>query len=253
MPLIEFELSPVEQIQPWGSPPALQLHWFGLSLGSYYLDLGSVRLLEYAVADCSSCHAEYQLARLHEDLLSMLPEILDPIPLGIVTHLCETSVGCTLRFLEEVWSASDDSDNDLDAALAAFGARQFDTGYLNPSAGIWIWTHDATTTIEWDNRDKFLSSRPAWSAEHGRYELHRDSFLVEVRNFHQRLMSAMDERVRQVCSNWRRHDVRIDFDQLQAEQIERATWLDSALRRPSAEYDWNSIEKLLSALSRRNH
>ena len=40
MSLIEFELTPVAEIEPWGCAPDLSLHWFGLSYGSYHLEAG---------------------------------------------------------------------------------------------------------------------------------------------------------------------------------------------------------------------
>ena len=153
MSLIEFELTPVAEIEPWGCAPDLSLHWFGLSYGSYHLEAGRSLLLEYASAEGWPRFVNYQLARLHEDLIAMLPDVIDEVPSEVVRHFLNGSLGATVRHLRQVWIARDGvQDSHLDTAVEVLGARALDTGYLNPSAGIWVWSMDAKTVIEWDNR-----------------------------------------------------------------------------------------------------
>ena len=83
MSLVEFELKPVPEIEPWGTAPKLSLHWFGLSDGAYHLELGASHLLEYASIEGWPRFVEYQVARLHEDFISMLPDTLETVPPGV--------------------------------------------------------------------------------------------------------------------------------------------------------------------------
>lgn len=46
--MFEFKLAALDHIEPWGTPPDLTLHWFGLTDGSYFIDLGHTHLLEYS-------------------------------------------------------------------------------------------------------------------------------------------------------------------------------------------------------------
>jgi len=246
MSLVKFELAPLETIEPWGSPPNLALHWFGLSDGSYYFDLGATRLLEYGMGGNWPRFVEYQLARIHEDLLSMLPDVLEPIPAAVMLHFRDGSLVSTLRHLQEVRESDDAAAPDFDPALEALGSRLLDTAYVSPSAGVCIWSYDAKTVIEWDNRDRLVDGKCAWTAARGRRELARDEFVEEVRTFHVRLMAAMAERVQQVCANWARPDVKIDFERLAAEQVERLASFDSVLRLGRrGTTDWQAVQVAL--------
>jgi hypothetical protein len=97
MPLINFTLTPLAAIEPWGQPPDLNLHWFGLSEGAYHLELGDVRLLEYREELGWPRYVEYSLARLHEDLLEMVPYVLQPLPAEVVGRLPGGSLGAAHR------------------------------------------------------------------------------------------------------------------------------------------------------------
>lgn len=245
MSLFEFALTPLKAIQPWGDPPNLSLHWFGLSDGTYHINLGATRLLEYATRAGEQRFVEYYLARLHEDILEMLPGVLEPIPSSVVRQFVDGKLGSTMQHLEKIWEALEETDSSLDVALEALGSRIFDTGYLSPSAGISIWSYGAKTVIEWDNRDRLIDGKPAWTSAHGRHELSRDEFIEEVRVFHRQLMTAMEERVQEVNSNRIRSDVRIEFEQLVAEQAARRDSFDLAVRRNETT-DWQTVEMVLS-------
>ncbi len=242
MSLFEFELTPLEAIESWGTPPDLSLHWFGLSYGTYHIDLGTTRLLEYAGHDGWPQFVEYQIARIHEDVLEMLPAVREPIPSATVRHFVDGGLDRTLRHLRKTWEPLNDADDSLEVAFEALGSRLLDTAYLSPRSGIWIWSFGDKTVIEWDNRDRLFEGTPAWASAHGRHELTRDEFVEEVQGFHVRLMAAMDERVREVCSNWTRPDVKIDFARLAAEQVERRGHFDAAVRRGPRTTDWPTVE-----------
>jgi Family of unknown function (DUF5984) len=36
-PLFNFELAPLERVQPWGKAGQQNLHWFGLTDGQYWI------------------------------------------------------------------------------------------------------------------------------------------------------------------------------------------------------------------------
>lgn len=250
MSLFEFALAPLNAIEPWGNPPELALHWFGLSDGTYHIDLGDTRLLEYAAREGGSRFVEYELARIHEDILAMLPDVLEPIPASVTRHVVEGGLGSTLRRLRKRWEALKETESSLDIALDALGSRLLDTGYLQPNAAIWIWSYGEKVVIEWDNRDRLIDGKPAWTALQGRQELALDEFVEEVRDFHCRLMAAMDVRIREVGANWTRPDVTIDVVQLAAEQIERRRSfdVDGGLRAT----DWQTVEDALAQMVSRD-
>jgi hypothetical protein len=252
MSLVEFELKPLAEIEPWGSAPNLSLHWFGLSYGSYHLEPGASRLLEYASVEGWPRFVEYQLARLHEDLISMLPDVIEVVPSSIVRQFRNGSLGATVQHLRQVWAARVEEDPGLDTAFEALAARALDTGYLSPSAGIWIWSTDGKTIIEWDNRDRLHEGRAVWAAQIGRYELSPEEFLHELRSFDHRLMDAMGSRIRTAIASWTRPDVKVDFKHLEAEQIERGTWLASSVQHGRRDTDWSTVRDVLSRTESRS-
>src|SRR4051794_34154431 len=90
-PMFEFTLDAIDAIQPWGEPGKLSLSWFALSLGEYHLELGGREVLRYSDAAVeyfkrvaprarAGPFVEYQVARLHEDLLQIIPQVLQRVP-----------------------------------------------------------------------------------------------------------------------------------------------------------------------------
>jgi len=242
--LIEFSLRPVDEVEPWGTPPELKLHWFGLSDGSYHIDLGDVQLLEYRDAPGLPRYVEYQVARLHEDLIEVAPFALSPIPEGILSLLPDASVASAHAELSR--RLSDRYNELVGEALEPFQARQIYSSYLSPDFGVWIWSHQEKVVIEWNNLNRLLDGQPAWTARRGKRELDRHEFVEELRSFNRRLMSAMADRIGAITANWKRGDIQLDVAQIQADHAERATWLANALDRQTAFSDWEAVARELA-------
>ena len=69
--LFNFLLRPVETIVPWGDETPT-LSWFGLSYGWYWLELGGQEVFRArTVTPGKPPYADYQVARLWEDLLEL--------------------------------------------------------------------------------------------------------------------------------------------------------------------------------------
>lgn len=221
-PLFAFQLRPLDEIQPWGAPEDPNLHWFGLSDGCYWLNVGEQRLLEYSEqlhpGFGFSRYCEYQVVRLHEDLLGMLPEVLTPVP----PELRDFAVRA--RECQEAWALPPESDVDwdrLDHALTWLGRRTLDSLYLSHCTRIWMWSDDHEVHVQWDNHGTHLQGVPAWSAGCGSFSLSRANFVDEVKGFHERFMQQMAERVRFLLATGAPPGVRIDLDGLEREQRQR--------------------------------
>jgi hypothetical protein len=253
--LINFTLEPVEKIQPWGSPGDLSLSWFGLTDGQYWIQAGESTLLEYsehAQGFGATRYCNYQVVRLYEDLMDMLPFILEPVPAHLVQYLSGDS--------RVAWHEAYDSWLDrnvdhqgqeqyeiIDAATSWMGKRSLDSLYLTPSANIVIWSDAESVYFEWDNRTKIFNCQPAWTALRGRYQLTRDEFMTEIKSFHSRLMEQMSSRVDQVLSGVLSAEINIDLAALAREQGERCHSLDQALS-VSPQTDWQMVETAITAV-----
>ena len=198
--IFEFKLKLIDEIQPWGESPNQSLSWFGFTDGKYRLKVGNDYLLNYSeeyteyciekFPDCffDTTFVEYQVARLWEDILEIVPDILK--------------------------STSEESQNFLDS------------GYLTNSPKIWIWSDEKDVIISWDNRKIKVEAIPVWSATQGNYRITKKYFIDEVQRFDKSLISQMNERVKTICKTWDKTEIKVDFEQLKNEQKNRATWLD---------------------------
>lgn len=251
--LINFSLLPIQDIAPWGSPGSHSLSWFGLTDGQYWLEAGSSNLFEYsnhAQSLGTKRYCDYQVVRLHEDLLDMLPYILEPVPASLVPHISgETGIS----WLKKVNQWYDEHENlipenrlweVIDAAIGWGGKRCLDNMHLSPSAKIVIWSDPESVHIEWDNREKLIDGQAAWSANLGAHKLLRSEFVHEVESFHTRLMNQMEERVKQVVAGVLNPEISIDFAALVKQHEKRCLSLQSALD-VKAETDWSKIEKAI--------
>ena len=173
--IFEFELKPIEDIQPWGEFPNENLHWFGFTDGKYRLKVGDDYLLNYSEDYTKYCaekfpdysfnttFVEYQVVRLWEDILDLLPDILESLPKENKFFL--------------------------------------DAGYLVNPPKIWFCSDEKDVIINWDNRKIKVEKIPVWSATQGSYRISKKDFIEEVKRFDKSLISQMNKRVEKICQN----------------------------------------------------
>lgn len=250
--LFNFELTPLDRIQPWGEPGRLSLHWFGLTNGRYWIEAGTEVLFKY------SDHAhwqlgapqycEYQVVRLYEDLLSILPFMLEPVPASLIPCI-SGEAGKAWGERRFKWLNADNNPLDDDQVYEIADAtgswvwnRTLDSAYLRPSAVIRMWSDELTVHIEWDNRDRLVDGVQAWSASCGAYCLSREQFIAEVRSFHERLMQQMAERIQQVVDGALPAEVRVDLPGLQREHVKRSELAEITFLSSHTPTDWKAVE-----------
>jgi hypothetical protein len=192
--------------------------------------------------------------RLWEDILDMLPSVLEPLPSELFNFF-EKEKNAWFRWESEALNWVDNQPDEDDAletfefAVSWQSARRLDAAYLQNSPKIWIWSTEESVIISWDNTDIVLEGIQVWSATQGHYCIKRDEFLNEVRAFHDKLMSEMAARVGSVCDRWCRTEIRVDTQHLRYEQQDRKTWLGHALKKlPSTHWeDVLAASKIMSA------
>lgn len=247
LPLFDFQLRKIDQIQPWGAPENPKLHWFGLSDGHYWLNVGDHRLFEYSnIAQTTHGfpkHCDYQVVRLYEDVLEIAPYALEVVPPELRQFIA-LSAAVPLGHAWQAWCALPDTEQVmelLDEAGPWLGCRTLDSMYLKPSTNICMWSDAEQVHIQWDNRDKTVQDACVWSAEVGIFSLERECFVNEVRSFHTRFMEQMAERVEQVCNGGLPAGIHIDLDALVAEQRMRSQPIDRNLSQPPAPTMWPNV------------
>ncbi|MDP3070340.1 MAG: DUF5984 family protein [Opitutaceae bacterium] len=261
--LFDFRFRPIEQVGAWGTPPDLSLSWFGLTDGYYRLQVGSENLFAYteqiskhwATNDpaFSGASVDYYVVRLWEDVCAILPDVMEPIPSDFLRLVSgrNPAIRQVLQTVGTWWQglADDEMAGENEeiyyAAITWASSRNLDSLYLRGGPRIWIFSHDDTVTIAWDNRGLEIDGIEVWSARCGSYSMSRSKFLEEIRSFDRRLLAQMQERVDQVCADWRRPEIHIDFEQLRIEQIERGQTLPLALRASPTSVDWERVQAAL--------
>ncbi|MEM8559098.1 MAG: DUF5984 family protein [Bacteroidota bacterium] len=258
---IDFALKPLEEVMPWGTPPDQVLHWYGLTYGYYRIDLGNVKLFDYtpevmthwAVAypgADSDSRVDYQVARLWEDVIEALAPALRPLPDRLVAIMADPN-----GWQEQCmgwWGAQPDTEEAwdvFDLATAWVGQRYLDSGYLNPDSDVWMWSHDESVFIQWDNRDKLVEGIPAWTAQHGRCEITVSDFIEALAVFNAELFRQMQVRVDAVEAGWCPPGATIDVPHLKREQRERPWLFAQAFRLPPV-IDWLATEAACERIQR---
>jgi Family of unknown function (DUF5984) len=259
--IFEFQLTPIEDIHPWGKPPNLSLSWFGFTLGEYRIKVGSEYLLNYSNEFTNHLHkkfpeylskttfVDYQVVRLWEDILAMFPFIIEPVPEEL-HHFLNSGYKnySALRNKTDAWQESetaksigeDESWKIADKTDFWLNERWLDSAYLSPSARIWIWSDENDVIFSWDNREITVENIPVWTAVQGNYRINKEDFINEVRKFNKNLISQMNERVETICHNWNKAEIKVDIEYLKNEQKNRATWFEPNPRN-ILKTDWDEV------------
>lgn len=263
--IFEFELSPIEDVSPWGEPPNQSLSWFGFTDGKYRIKVGSEYLLNFSKEYTKHLNekfpeyvsettfVEYQVVRFWEDILEMLPAILEPVPEEIQYFFLSGDKDYDdLRNNLLDWQDAEIIKGVKESEILDFSElavcwlddRRLNNQYLRNPAAVWIWSDEKDVIFNWDNRGIQVENIPVWSATQGNYRIDKEDFINEVRMFDGRLIEEMNERVKMICQNWKKPEIKVDFEQLKNEQKNRSTWLDLSLRR-NLNTDW---DKVISAI-----
>jgi hypothetical protein len=255
--IFNFAPRPLMDVKPWGTDR--RLHWFGLTDGWYWIQVGDALLYQYTDAMVEhwslsrsgrySSYADYQIARLFEDLWDILPWSLETIPADILTQN---------SFVEYVWDyASRDASPDIadpfhdlvEAGTKWWSMRELSRGHLIASPFIRLWRVADVVKIGWDNQRCLVDGEQVWTAMSGVFECSLEKFIAEVKSFRDRLQISMQQRIDEIQIAGGMTGIRIDIDRLVSEQQERFPIPDLRLDSPMVT-DWNAVRAALKELHR---
>jgi hypothetical protein len=247
MPLFNFMLRPVAEIQPWGGPERPSLSWFSLSDGWYWLELAGQELFRGVAPESPGepPYAGYQVVRLWEDVLEVVRVALAPLPEDVAARLRTPE-----RFIADVdrMRARDCDDQveqvRLHEGLAFWNARELASPHLVGAPELWLWRDGETMRALWRS---LPAGAALWQPAAGTTGMPVDQFVAELRAFDRAFLAAMGERIADLVQRGGLPGVAIDLAHLAFEQRDRATWLDNALTRRWSE-DWTPARQLLAGL-----
>jgi hypothetical protein len=260
MALFNFRLTPLREVHPWGGPEKPTLHWYGLTYGEQWIEAGSDRLFE--VSDeflgkfGGTRHIDYNLARLYEDILEMLPHVLEPVPDDLSQYLygaahSEWQSKKRLAFSESTDELSGDEEYEIDHTMW-IGSRTLYCPQFTAPPQVRMWsTNDQLTHIAWEAGHCICEGVRMWSANSGTFSLTTTQFEREIDSFHERLMAAMDGRITDVRSGAHDPSIAIDVAELERAQHEHRAVFPRLARKLTLVTDWDAARKAIDIVARR--
>jgi len=240
-----FQLHPIAEILPWGGKGQTPvLHWFGLSDGRYWMQIGEAEVFRLNEMILAADHPDraphplnhyvnYYVVRLWEDILEIVPDVVDPLPPAILERM--QSIDTWLQWCQKVEHWQDDeqelrSEEVHDArrdlhkeALSWWWSRHLYTGPILFGPGMHFWSDGQCVHCLWDSRGSLSKDGiPLWDAVYGTASMPMATFMEAVTSFNTRFISAMAERVEIVLADWSRPEIKIDFDYLAREHVQRS-------------------------------
>lgn len=255
MPLFEFKLTPLLKISGWRDENAeLCLHWFGLTDGYYFINVGEEQLFRYSkdiIEHWSKSNPDlknsgvffnYQVSSIYEDLLSILPNILQAVPSEIFDYISTIKKQkMWSEKLKNIFESTDSEEIDKTYYLASEWLNHRYLQGLGGGPNIWFIRAGDFIYIRWNNESINYKGIQVWSSTLGEYCLSVEEFMKEVKFFHLRLIDNMNERVQYIATCNPLPHIKIDVPQLIKEQNERKESLDNALSYYPTIESWNDV------------
>jgi len=222
-----FEFDAVANIEPWGEPGRAKLHWFGLTSGRYWIETPVGEVLRYtneilAVKGWPSCHVDYQVARMFEDLQQCLPSVLEAVPLDIAQIVAQPGWPDRVTAFIEEGEERENKWDLIEAALDWWQDRHIDTLHLKHGQNFHLWRTDDEVHVQWETMDNYDGSTPVFLVPKGCVNIGVVQFRDAAYGFCEAVLGEMRGRVDAIKRNgWLRADCSLDVEHLADEQTRR--------------------------------
>ena len=250
---INFELKELDQVLLWGEAPNQRIHWFGLTDGLLWIDVGEQTIYEYskeAQEYFEECHPynDYQLSRFLEDFSELFKGIGESVPRELYDY-AEEFEKQTEQWQNLYIDLSDELFNQfyfedyLGMTSWLLSERTMDSGHLVGGPHISFVRCEDKIKIFWTGNYQLENGRNMWKFPSGVFEMSYNEFVDEVTRFFQAFYSAMDRQVENaVKKEW--GCVTLDKDRLVIENVERKERFNQLLfflSQPPAHTDWDKV------------
>lgn len=265
-PLFDFHLVDVETaLKQTGRS------WFNLTDGFYWLNIGDIKLFEqteedlklwyvesgrYAVHDYERCIG-YQVIRLLEDMIEIMPNITQAVPAGIHDLLFQPLD--KLRSYNDIWWENfEDDENTIVINKVTYGDVYFmDAHILQLISGelLLFWRHKSNGSdkiyIRWDLTNDYVFNdeieRPQrWTATTGIESIDYCKFIKEVYSFNSRLMQQMQQRIDKISNSselQQFYPADYDFDDLKTQHRIFENLIKERYEDIETKIDWEDMIK----------
>ena len=226
---IHFQLQELDYVMLWGEEPHRHIHWFGLTDGVLWIDVGNQTIYEYSEAALACWggnvrYNDYQIVRFLEDFFGILRYVGESIPEELYLGLDE------FNDKMDAWKEMHDDDEDEQFDEFYFNEycelnqwhadRSFDSGHLVGGPYISCFRCGEKLKIIWESNYLLEDGSSIWTSPKGSYEMPYDEFVASVTTFWGEFTEAMDKQVKAaVEKEW--DGVELDKKRLIEENEER--------------------------------
>lgn len=252
---INFELKDIDQVLLWGTYPHQNIHWFGLTDGLLWIDVGKETIYEYAETWGDRLglprYNDYQLSRFLEDFSRLFRCVGESIPrelYGQIDHF-KAQTEQWRDLYEELPDEEFDKfyfEDYYNLTAWLFSDRTMDSGHLVGGPLISFVRCGDILKIIWSGDYRTEDGNSIWKSPEGMLEIPYQDFVDEVVRFFQSFYAAMDRQVQNaVEKDW--GSVSLDKDRLIAENLERREGFDQQiafLQTEAGHTDWDMVMQL---------
>lgn len=251
---INFELKELEQVALWGKKPNQSIHWFGLTDGLLWIDVGEQTIYEYTkeaqsyFEEPNLKYVDYQISRFLEDFSFLFQYIGESIPKELYDNVEDFD-----NKIERWWDVHEKNpdelfdyfvDTDYVGLIEWLNFKHtMDSGHLTGCQYMSFFRCKDKIKIIWVSNYEMESGNSIWTSPNGMIEISYSEFVEEVQAFFQRFYIAMDKQVEDaVNKNW--ECVSLDKERLIIENKERKEGFNQAisfLTKPQTHTDWDNV------------
>lgn len=247
------------------------LVWYWLTDSFFWLNVGDDTLFQFSdevlVIWAKSGHPlptysfekcmDYPLVRLWEDMINILPTIMEPVPIEF--HKLFMQPLDVIDSYSEKWEAySRLQEQKIRYSKHGlpfnkpffFDNNTLHTGYIAASPKLHFWrykddmwfTWDFTNHIEIDENTQQQVN--VWTANKGTYHLPFTEFMKEFENFNNRVISEMGVRINTILNSielQKLYPENYDFDSLRQDHERRKHTLNNKIKNYSSPFDWDEL------------
>jgi hypothetical protein len=267
--LFQFELAPVENIEPWGDNDggSLSLSLYALTKGHFRISVGNEVLLQYTPEIISRLgllkeNAEYQVACFACDVLASVSAVVSPLPTffenvvrdeallrqlrkSSTKHSYEQVPAGVINELEVIERNRDFKERQYNA-FRWLGERSLWLNYLTVCPDLWFVRVGNEVWIQWDNVDRKFEGIDVWTARRGTYAISVQAFLAECHSFSERVIAAMESRIVSLENGFVRAQIPLDTTSLRDQLLNFEGEFETSLSaRYKPEVDWEESEKAI--------
>ncbi len=243
-------------IVPWGE----SLHWFGLTDGLLWIEVGDGVIYEYKETHFNETkepiiYNDYQLSRFLEDFFDTFPYISESIPDYLyddIENFKENMEEWNLLYCD-----LDDEKYDefyfgiYDELYTPISLRSFDSGHLIDGPHIGCFRNGENIKIIWKSTYGDDIGKSIWKTPKGVYEMKYSDFVKEVSRFYEAFTADMDKQVENVRDNGI-SGVYVDIPGLCRENEMRKEGFEQKLgflkSGSNSKTDWNKISELYNRM-----